>query len=401
MADGKNQINTVDTGLANVPVCTSAISHTTVDGKSNPILLYRGYSIYELVKGSFEESAYLILNSELPTQTQLDTFSAGLRENRALDAKVIEHMKTYPKHANMMDTLLTTLSFARMSDRDYNNDIWQNPKADPQKLVDLIKNVGIRMGAKIPTIIAYGHSIKNGRGVIAPYDRLSHAANILYMLDIRPEEELVKAIDISLILYLDHTLNCSTFTARVAESAGVDPYGPLLAASVSLKGVLHGGANEMAAKMFDEIKTPDRAKQYVLGKLGRKELVIGFGHRLQHYKGGIESRVKIAEGLARHLAKEKGMGYLFEIYDILVEVMQKEKGLAQNLDLPTSILYNAIGIHPECNTPIFQASRHFGWIAHMAEQRLGKCPLYRPTQEYTGPNLDNMRKYTPINQRGG
>ena len=387
MADERNQINTVNTGLANVPVCTSAISHTTVDSESNPILLYRGYSIYEIVKGSFEESAYLILNGELPTQMQLDAFSTGLRENRDLDAKVIEHIKTYPENVNMMDLLLTTFSFARMFDKDYENALWQNPKADVQELAVLIKDAGIRMGAKIPTIIGYGYRIKNGLAPIPPDDKLSFSGNTLYMSGIMPEEDTVRALNISLILYLDHTINCSTFTALVTESSYVDPYGPHIAASVALKGVKHGGANEGAARMFDEIKEPENAEEYILNKLSKKEIVIGFGHRLAQYKGGVESRVKICEKVARELAEKRGANYLFKIYDIITDVMMKKTGLAQNLDLPTCILYKIIGIPPECNTPLFQASRHFGWIANMVRQRLNKGQLYRPTQVYTGPGL--------------
>ena len=396
----EEKLSTVNTGLANIPVCSSEISHTTVDKDGKPILLYRGFSIYDLVQGPFEESAYLILEGDLPTQEQLVEFSSMLKENGILDERVVEHIETYPKNANMMDLLHSTLSFARMFDRDYENTLWQNPKADPQKLADLIKDVGIRMGAMIPAIMAYGYRIKNDLDPIPPDDSLSFAANLLQMLGIEPEDEAVKALDRSLTLYLDHTTNCSTFTARVTESSGVDPYGPPMAASVALKGVLHGGANEITARMLDEIGDPDRAERYILNKLARRELVIGFGHRLPHYRGGVESRVKITEEMARVLAENRGLGNLFKIYDVIIDVMKREKGLAQNLDLPTCLLYRALGIPSECNTPIFQTSRYFGWVAHMAEQRLDKGPLYRPTQEYTGPTLENMRKYVLIEERG-
>jgi citrate synthase len=251
------------------------------------------------------------------------------------------------------------------------------------------------MGAKIPTIIAAGYRIRNGLAPIPPDNGLSFAENILHMLGIKPEEELVRALNASLILYLDHTINCSTFAALVTESSFVDPYGPHIAASVALKGVKHGGANEMAARMFDEIKDPNNAEEYMLNKLKNKEIIIGFGHRLPHYKGGVESRVKIAESIARKLAEKSNQSHLFEIYDIITGVMMREKGLAQNLDLPTCLLYKIIGIPPECNTPLFQASRHFGWIANIVRQRLNNGPLYRPTQVYTGPTLDNRKKYLP------
>jgi citrate synthase len=391
--------STVDTGLADIPVCTSDISHTAVDRDGNPILLYRGYSIYDLVHASFEEVVYLLLNNKLPDKNELNEFGILLKENRILDESVIRHIRSYPKHVNMMDLLLTTFSFARMFDKNYENTLWQNPKADVQKLVYLIKDVGIRMGARIPTIIGYGYRILHGLNPIPPDDNLSFAGNALHMLGIEPEEEIVRVFDTSLILYLEHTINCSTFAALVTESSYVDPYGPHIAASVALKGVKHGGANEIGGKMFEEIKSPDNAEEYMLNKLKKDEIIIGFGHRLPHYKTGVESRVKIAEEMARKLAEKKGWGHLIEIYDIVTDVMMREKGLAQNLDLPISVLYKIIGIPSECNTPIFQASRHFGWVANMMRQRLNKGLLFRPTQVYTGPTLEGMKRYIPLKER--
>jgi len=395
----ENQINTVDTGLNKVPVCTSDISYTTMDKDGKPILMYRGYSIYDLVKGLFEESVYLLLFKKLPNKKELDDFSDLLKENMFLDDKIIEHLKTYPKNAHLMDLLLTSFSYARMFDKDYENHIWRDIKSDVALRSKLIVDAGIRMGAKIPALFCYGYRLLKGCDPIPPDKDLSYAANIMNMLGLPLEEEEVNALNTTLILYLDHTINCSTFTSLVTESSGVDPYGPHIAASVALKGVLHGGANDLASVMFDEIGKPENAESYLQKKLDNKEIVFGFGHRLPHYKGNVESRVLTTEKVTKPLAEKKGMGHLFEIYNKVKNMMIEKKGRAPNLDLPVAVLYKVLGIPLECNTPIFQASRHFGWVANMKRQRDAKSPLYRPTQVYTGPKLDEIKEYVPIEKR--
>lgn len=392
-------INTVDTGLDSIPVCSSDISLTTLGEDGNPLLLYKGYSIYDLVKGLFEESVHLILNNELPDKNQLLAFSRELKENGKLDEKIHRHMRTYPPTVHMMDFLLTTLSYARMFDPDYYNPLWQKPKEESDQLAALIIKSGIRMGAKIPTIVANGYQMLNDKPVIPPAPSLNYAANFLHMIGIQPEEDVVNALNVTLILYLDHTLNCSTFTSLVAESAGTDPYSPLLAAAASLKGVLHGGANERVADLFDEIGTPDKAEAYIFKKLRNKEIIPGFGHRLKHYKNKVESRVKIAEKIARPLAEKKGMGHYFAIYDLIGKIMLNEKDRTPNADLPISLLYKVIGIPKKLNTPIFQGTRYFGWVANNARQRKNQGPLFRPAQHYTGIGVDKMRNYVPLEKR--
>ena len=392
-------VNTVDTGLDGVPVCTSDISLPALGADGNPLLLYRGYSIYDLVKGLFEESVYLLLEKELPNKVQLAEFVRVLRENQPIDERVCELMRSIPNDTQMMDFLLTTLSFARVFDADYHDPSWRKPKKNADQLPGLIIRTGIRMGAKIPTILANGYRMRQGKKIILPDPSLNYAANLLHMIGIEPEEDVAEALNTTLILYLDHTLNCSTFTSLVAESAGTDPYSPLLAGAISLKGVLHGGANERVADLFDEIKSPQNAKDYIHRKLQSKELIPGFGHRLQHYKNKVESRVTIAETAARNLASKKGLGHYFDIYDIVCEIMLEEKDRTPNADLPICLLYKIIGIPSELNTPIFQATRHFGWVANNARQRENKGPLYRPTQKYNGPGIDAMKTYVPIDER--
>ncbi|MFQ5671577.1 MAG: citrate/2-methylcitrate synthase [Nitrospinales bacterium] len=392
-------MNTIDTGLDGVPVCTSDISLTTLGADGNPILLYRGYSIFDLVKGFFEESVYLLLQGHLPSKDQFDAFTQQLNTNRSLGRRIIEHMKSYPENVHMMDFLLTTLSYARMFDEDYHNPLWQSPKSEADKLANLILKTGMRMGAKIPTIIANGYRIQSGKPVVPHNPSLNYAANFLHMLGIEPEDEAVKALNTVLILYLEHTINCSTFASLVAESSGTDPYSPLLAGGISLKGVFHGGANECTADMLEEIGKPENAEAYIHGKLERKEIVPGFGHRLKHYKDNVESRVRIAEGIARPLAKKRGQGHLFEIYDIISRIMHNEKGRTPNADLPICILLKIIGVPKTLNTPLFQASRHFGWVANNVRQRKANGPLYRPTQKYTGPGTDKIKTYVPLEKR--
>lgn len=390
--------NTIDTGLDGIPVCTSDISLTTLDSNGDPILLYRGYSIYDLIQGPFEESVYLILNNELPNRDQLNAFRGHLMNHAVLDERVLDHLRSYPKNVHMMDMLMTSLSFLRMFDEDYTNRLWQTPRKD-EDLAQLLMNAGLRLGAKIPALITTGYRIANGLKPIAPDPGLSFAANLLHMLDIEPDPEAVDTLNTVLILYLDHTINCSTFTALVVESSMTDPYTPLIAAGASLKGVRHGGANELAAAMFDEIGVPANAEPYIRRKLASRELVFGFGHRLPHYKHKKESRVNIAERIGRPLAEKRGMAHYFEIYDIIARVMLDEKDRAPNADLPICLLLKILGIPRELNTPIFQASRHFGWLANILRQRKAKGPLFRPTQEYTGPGIDQMRRYVPLDRR--
>jgi citrate synthase len=395
----ENKSDTVDTGLANIPVCTSDISFTTVDNDGIPILLYRGYSIYDLVKSSFEECVYLILHNQLPKSDQLNAFCGILKDNMPINPEVQKHIQSYPRHTHLMDLTLTTFSYARIWDNDYTNDNWRTITGEVDSRSKLLLDAGIRMGAKIPAICCYGYRHLNGKNAIPPNRNLSYAGNILNMLGIDPTDETTRALNTTLILYLDHTVNCSTFTALVTESAGVDPYGPHIAASVALKGVLHGGANDLAAVMFDEVTDPKQARPYILNKLKNKEVVFGFGHRLAHYKGMVESRVRIAETVVRSLSEKRNMGHLLEIYDVIKETMLAEKGRAPNLDFPVALLYKVLRLPIEVNTPIFQASRHFGWVANIRRQRDAKSPLYRPTQRYTGPGLADMKKYIPLGER--
>jgi citrate synthase len=392
-------INTVDTGLADVPVCTSDVSHTTAGKDGLPILLYRGYSIYDLIRSSFEECAYLILNNQLPNKAQLDDFCRLLRDNMPLQREIQDHIKTYPKHAHLMDLTLTTFSFARMWDTEYSNPAWRMIAEDVTARSRLLIDAGIRMGAKLPAICCYGYRHLAGKDPIPPDRKLSYAANILNMLGIELMEEGIRALDTTMVLYLDHTINCSTFTALVVESAGVDPYGPHIAAAVSLKGVLHGGANDLAGAMFDEVEDPKKAREYILGKLKNKEVIFGFGHRLALYKGNVESRVRIVENLMRPIVEKRNKGHLLEIYEVIKETMLSEKGRAPNLDFPVALLYRVLGLPPEMNTPIFQICRHFGWVANIKRQRDANGPLYRPTQCYTGPDLDQVRQYIPLSER--
>ena len=396
---GDMPVNIVDTGLANVEVCTSDISFTTVGKDGNPILMYRGYSIYDLVRSSFEEVVYLLLHDHLPNRDQLDAFCNSLKDNMTLSRPVQEHLESYPAHVQLMDLILTTFSYARMWDKDYRSDAWRNISDDTTARSRLLLEAGIRMGAKIPAIFCYGYRHVHGKEPIEPERSLSYAGNIMHMLGFDQDEDAIETLNATLILYLDHTINCSTFSALVAESSGVDPYGPHIAASIALKGVLHGGANDLAASLFDNVDDPKKARQHILEKLGKKEIVFGFGHRLPHYKGVVESRVKITENLVRPLAEKRHMSHLLEIYDAIKETMMQEKGRAPNLDFPVALLYRVLGLPTEINTPIFQASRHFGWIANVRRQRDAKGPLYRPKQKYTGPGLESMRTFVPLAER--
>ncbi|GAB4288490.1 MAG: citrate synthase [Myxococcota bacterium] len=395
--------DTVDTGLYGVPICKSGISTSIIDPNGNPLVLYRGYSIYDLVRGSFEESLYLILYGELPKKAELDNFKDTLYKESRLNDEIVRFIEFFPKSANKMDFLLSALSFARLFDKDYNNSSWLKTRSNQAEAVKLLTDCGLRLGAKIPAIIGYGSRIFKGLEPIPPQKGFSYAKNLLYMMGLETDEDSVAALNASLILYLDHTITNSTFITRVAESARGDPYGPFLAAAVGLKGVLHGGANELAADMLAEIGEPENVEKFVTDHISNGDVIFGFGHRFPVYKKSLESRVVAAIAVMRPLLEKKGMSRELKLFDALVGFMESEKveerkRRAPNLDLPTCLIYKAIGIDKDWNTPVFQASRHFGWVAHAAEQRNNGVPLYRPTQ-INAENTAAPKKYIPLNQR--
>ena len=347
-------------------------------------LLYRGYPIAELAeKCVFGEVAYLLLYGELPTQKQLDELRARLNEYHGLHPVVLQTLRGIPKDAPMMSVLRTCISLAGHFD----------PLGLDQN-VDTFRRRGIWLLAQASDIVAARYRLLNGKDPIAPKPGLPHAAQILYMAHgTEPDETSWKILDLTLTLYAEHDFNASTFTHRVVGSTGSDMTSATVAAIGSLKGPLHGGANEAAMEMLLRFKNADQAGAWVHEALARQEKVMGFGHRV--YKHG-DHRAVILEREMRRLAKEKGREDLVAIYDAIKDpIVNKEKPIYPNVDYPCGLVYYLMGLPTDLYTPLFACSRIAGWSAHFIEQA-DNNRIYRPLSRYTGPAL---RPVPPMEQR--
>ncbi len=367
-------------GLAGVVTDVTSISKVMVETNS---LTYRGYAVQDLCAHCrFEEVAYLLLNDDLPTVAQLDAFTDEERANRAISDDLLAVIARFRSGAHPMDTLRTAVSFLGVEDEQ---------AGDNSHAADYAK--AMRLLAKIPTIIAADYRLRNGRDPIAPRTDLTLAENFFHMcFGTVPEPEVVACFDISLILYAEHSFNASTFTARTIASTESDIHSAITGAIGSLKGPLHGGANEAVMHMMLEIGDPAKARDWLLDKLARKQKVMGFGHRV--YRSG-DSRVPTMTGAFHRMARLKGGEKWVEMSNILAETMIAEKGIHPNLDFPTGPAYYLMGFEIEMFTPIFVMSRITGWAAHVFEQRASN-KLIRPLSAYRGPD---QRPVKPIAAR--
>ncbi len=349
----------------------------------NAGLMYRGYDIHEMAeKASFEEVAYLLLNGELPNFEQLGKFSREIASQRSLPGEVINALRLMPSDTHPMDMLRTGVSMLGAFDKELNDN---SHDANVRKAIRLI--------AKTSTLITDGFRISQGEEPLPEKPDLTQAGNFFYKLNGEvPPNWQIRMMDTIFILYADHEFNASTFAARVTASTLADIYAAVTSACGTLKGPLHGGANEESMKMLDEIGTPDKAEKWLMHKLETKGKVMGFGHRV--YKKG-DSRVPIMREIARDLGKRTGKEQWVPICEKLEEVMDREKQLCANVDLYAAPVFVMLGFKPELNTPLFAASRVAGWCAHVVEQH-DHNRLIRPRSLYTGPQL---RKYpgTPKN----
>ena len=335
-------------------------------------LLYRGYDIHELASHvRFEEVAWLLLHDDLPTVEQSGGFSRQLAEQRALPGQVIEVLRQFPNGTHPMDMLRTGVSMLAMFDPDLND---HSHAANLRKATRLI--------AQVSTLITSGWRIAHGDPPVPAEPALTHAANFLHSLNgEQPEDWRTKILDTILVLYADHEFNASTFSARVTASTLADMYAAVTTGLGTLKGPLHGGANEETMKMLREIGTPDRAESWLKERLARKEKIMGFGHRV--YKKG-DSRVPMMRELARELGRRFGQEHWAPICERLEAVMEGEKKLCANVDLYAAPVFYLLGLPSELNTPLFACSRISGWCAHVIEQH-DHNRLIRPRSLYTGP----------------
>lgn len=362
-------------GLAGVIAGESAISRIDFDRN---VLVLRGYDLEDLTgQVTFEEAAWLVLQGDLPTQVQLDELTATLKAERELPASVHTILREAPATAHPMALMRTAVSALGMLDAE-SQDI--SAEASLRKTWRLL--------AKAPTIIAAGHRYAQGLEPLAPDPDLSHAENLLYMmLGEKPSASAAAAMNVSLILYMEHGFNASSFAARVVASTLADLHAAVTAGISALVGPLHGGANEAAMEMFIGIGSPDKARECVLDMLTRKQKIMGFGHR--EYKRG-DSRVPAMKAVGRRLAEEAGDTRWVDIADAVEEVMVAEKGIYPNVDTPCACTYYTLGIPIPLFTPIFVASRITGWAAHIIEQQLNNR-LIRPGHIYTGAEGKSFR----------
>ncbi len=363
-------------GLAGVVTDETAISKVMPESNS---LTYRGYRVQDLSEHcSFEEVAYLLAHDDLPDQEALTQFKNTERKYRNLSDALRSAIKLFPKGAHPMDTLRTGVSFLGMEDER----IW-----DDSAETNMDKFIGLL--ARIPGIIAASYRHEKGLPYIAPDSKLGMSENFFHMCFGKvPAPEVVKAFDVSLILYAEHSFNASTFATRVITSTTSDMYSAVVGGIGALKGPLHGGANEQVMHMLKEINDPNIARAWMLDALAQKKKIMGFGHRV--YRNG-DSRVPTMKKYTEKMAKFTGAEKWLEIANILEDTMVTEKNIYPNLDFPAGPAYYMMGFEIEMFTPIFVMSRITGWCAHIMEQRANNR-LIRPLSDYIGsPERDVVK----------
>ena len=367
-------------GLLGIVVDETTISHVVPELST---LTYRGYTVQELCdKCDFEEVAYLVLNGDLPNKKQLKKFIKNERSERKLSKQILANIQKMPKNAHPMDVIRTCVSLMALEDKDTRDN---SPKANMRKAMKIF--------SKTPTAVAAYFRYRKCKKIISPSKNLSFSENFFKMMFGKvPDKEIVRAFDISLILYAEHSFNVSTFTARTITSSLSDLHGAITGAIASLKGPLHGGANEAVMHMMKEIGKPEKAKAWIENALTNKKVVMGFGHRV--YRTG-DSRVPTMKHymfkVAKLLKKEK----YTKMYEILEKVMLERKNIHPNVDFPCGPTYYMMGIDIDFYTPIFVMSRITGWSAHIMEQHASN-KLIRPLSKYKG---EQVREVMLLNQR--
>jgi citrate synthase len=370
-------------GLADVPVAESAISF--IDGK-RARLEYRGIAVETLAReSSFEETAWLLLKGDLPSQKELAEFNDRLRHHRRIKYKLKDLIKCLPETGHPMDALQASAAAMGMfyAARDVSNS--QNNWSSI-----------IRLLAKLPTAVAAFHRLRCGDEAITPRDDLDHAGNFYYMLfEKEPSPAIRRVIDACLILHAEHTMNASTFSARVTGSTLANPYNVISAAIGTLTGPLHGGANEEALDMLDSIGSVSNVRPWLENALANKQKIMGFGHRVYRVK---DPRATVLQDLAENVFAEVGRPKTYEIALELERVaagILGPKGIYPNVDFYSGIVYSAIGIPRDLFTPVFAIARVAGWLSHWLEQ-LPNNRIYRPEQIYIGRH---DVPYTPLEKR--
>jgi len=367
-------------GLLGIVVDETTVSHVVPELSA---LTYRGYTVQELCdKCDFEEVAYLVLNGDLPNKKQLKKFIKDEKSERKLSKQILANIQKMPKNAHPMDVIRTCVSLMALEDKDTKDN---SPKANMRKAMKIF--------SKTPTAVAAYFRCRKGKKIISPDKKLSFSENFFKMMFGKvPDKEIVRAFDISLILYAEHSFNVSTFTARTITSRLSDIHGAITGAIASLKGPLHGGANEAVMIMMKEIGKPEKAQAWIDNALEKKKVIMGFGHRI--YRTG-DSRVPTMKHYLFKVAKIVKKEKYTKIYEILAKNMIEKKNIHPNVDFPCGPLYYMMGIDIDFYTPIFVMSRITGWSAHIMEQHASN-KLIRPLSKYKG---EEVRKVMLLNHR--
>ncbi len=367
-------------GLRGVVAAQSAIGD--VNGEEG-ILIYQGYDIHDLAENStFEEVVFLLWNGRLPKADELADLTAKIRANYAVPAEVLELMKSFPKDADPMDVLRTSVSSLDFYDKTGHGTDRENAL-----------NTAIKLTAQIPTLVTAWERIRTGKDIIAPDSSLSIAENFLYTLrGEKAEADEAHIFDVALILHADHELNASTFTTRVVSGTLADMYGAVTAGIAALAGPLHGGANTNVMKMLIEIDSIDKLEPWLDEALAAKKKIMGIGHAV--YKTE-DPRATWLRKFSKQLGEKKGNTKWYEMSEKLEKLMHEKKGMFPNVDFYSASAYYLMDIPLDQYTPIFAVSRISGWTGHILEQ-YGNNKLIRPRAEYIGAR---DLKYAPIEER--
>jgi len=370
-------------GLEGVPATQSSICD--IDGVKG-VLSYRGYPLEQLAAhSSFLETAHLLIWGELPSASELRTFEREVQMHRRVSFRIRDMMKCFPAGGHPMDALQASAASLGLF-------YGRHALDDQTYIYDAI----VRLVAKIPTMVAAFQLIRKGQDPIQPRDDLPYASNFLYMLTERePDPLAARILDACLILHAEHSLNASTFSARVTASTLTDPYAVVASAVGTLAGPLHGGANEDVLLMLEAIGTPDRVPDFLDTAIREKQKIMGFGHREYKVK---DPRAVILQRLAVELFDSFGHDSMYDVALKLEELAADRlgpKGIYPNVDFYSGLVYRKLGIPSDLFTPIFAIARVAGWLAHWKEQ-LGANRIYRPTQIYTGPA---PRQWLPLESR--
>jgi citrate synthase len=366
-------------------IVANSTSLSDVIGKKG-ILIYAGYDINELAgKASYEEVVYLLWHGALPNRPQLDELKAQLSGERELPQGIVDFIKSAPVRSNPMDVMRTAVSMLGLYDSGLNAEEGRED-ADRRRAVSITAKIGV--------IAAYFHRARQGLALPPVRTDLGEAAHFLYLLNgTEPSTEAAKTLDVAYVLHADHGMNASTFSARVTIATLSDIYSAITSAIGTLKGPLHGGANEGVIHMLLEIGSEDNVDAWVDEQLAQKKKIMGIGHRV--YKV-LDPRAPHLRAMAVKLTQELGEPKWIHMSERIAEIMKEKKGLNANVDFYSATVYYSLGIPTDMFTPIFAIARTSGWTAHVLEQ-LADNRLYRPLSEYVGPPVG--KKFVPIDER--